>query len=120
MKKTTYITAIFTAMILSTQGAAAQVYEVPPSSTTSSSVPWISDQAMETCVKLYNEGKWLGEKINRIQVDRYSQTSVNNYNNEVNRHSQMINQFNQSCAGKQSKSSYDAAKKLNRERKAIL
>ena len=117
MKKTIYIAAAITTMILSTQVAAAKVYEVPPSSTTSRSVPWISDKAMEDCVKLYNEGKWLGEKINRIQVDSYSQSSVDAYNNKVNQHSQMVNQFNQVCAGKQSKSAYDAAQKLNQKNK---
>ena len=117
MRKTTYMTAIFLAMIFGTQGVSAKVYEVPPSSTTSSSVPWISDQAMEACVILYNEGKWLNEQINQIQVDRYSQSSVNTYNNKVNQHSQMINKFNRNCAGKQSRSSYEAAQKLNRERK---
>ena len=116
MKKRIYVTAVIAAMVLSTQSAVAQVYEVPPSSTTSSSVPWISDEAMKSCVKLYNEGKWLGEKINRIQVDSYSQSSVDTYNNKVSKHSQMINKFNQDCAGKQSKSAYDAAQKLNREK----
>ncbi len=48
---------IIAAMILSTQVAVAKVYEVPPSSATSRNVPWISDEAMEDCVKLYNEGE---------------------------------------------------------------
>ena len=115
MKKTNYLLIIF--VVMGIQGLSAQVYKVPPSSTTSGSVPWIADDAMEACVKLYNEGKWLGEKINRIQVDKYSQSSVDTYNNKVNQHSKMINKFNQSCAGKQSKSAYDAAQKLNQKGK---
>ncbi len=115
MKKITYITAVFVAMILCAQGAVAQVYEVPPSSTTSSSVPWISDEAMESCVILYNKGKWLSKKINQTQVDRYSQSSIDAYNSKVNQHSYMINKFNLDCAGKQSKSAYEAAQKLNKK-----
>jgi hypothetical protein len=115
MKKITYVTVMISAMILSTQSAIAQIYEVPPSSTTFSSVPWISDEAMESCVKLYNEGKWLGDKINRMQVDQYSQSSVSAYNNKVSKHSKLTNQFNQNCAGKQSKSAYEAAQKLNNQ-----
>ncbi len=117
MKKITNITAVFATMILNAQGAPEQVYEVPPSSTTSTSVPWISDQAMEVCVILYNEGKWLDKKINQTQVDRYSQSSIDAYNSKVNQHSQMINKFNQDCAGKQSKSAYEAAQKLNKQNK---
>ena len=113
MNKTIYVTAILATFILGTTNLVAKVYEVPPSSTTSSNVPVISDQAMEACVKLYNEGKWLSNKINRIQVDRYSQTSVDNYNNEVNRHSHMMKKFNRECAGKQSRSAYEAAQRLS-------
>ncbi len=119
MKKTTYLTAIFLAMIFGVQSISAKVYEVPPSSTTSSSVPWISDAAMEKCIILYNDAKGLKTEMTGIYVDRYSQTSVNTYNSKVNRHSQMINQFNRDCAGKQSESAYKAAQKLNRERKGM-
>ncbi len=115
MKKTIYVTAVIAAMILSTQVAVAKVYEVPPSSSTSSSVPVISDHAMEQCVILYNDAKDLKREMTSMYVDSYSQTSVNTYNNKVNRHSQMTNQFNRDCAGKQSESAYKAAQKLNRE-----
>ena len=114
MKETNYLLFIFVTITMGIEGLSAQVYEVPPSSTTSGSVPWIADDAMEVCVKLYNEGKWLGEEINRIQVDTYSQSSVDTYNNKVNQHSKMVNEFNQTCAGKQSKSAYDATQKLNK------
>lgn len=95
--------------------ALAQVYEVPPSTTTRTHVPVISDYAMEQCVKLYNEAKWLNQSIERMYVDQYSQSSVNSYNSAVERHSRMISQFNQECAGKQSKSAYEAAQKLNQQ-----
>ena len=115
MKKTIYVTAVIAAMILSTQVAVAKVYEVPPSSSTSSSVPVISDHAMEQCVILYNDAKDLKREMTSMYVDSYSQASVNTYNNKVNRHSQMTNQFNRDCAGRQSESAYKAAQKLNRE-----
>ena len=98
--------------------ALAQGYEVPPSSSTYSSVPVISDEAMEACVILYNKGKWLGEKINKIQVDRYSQSSIDTYNNKVNQHSSMISDFNRNCAGKQSQSAYEATQRLNNQNKS--
>ena len=62
MKIFFYLTAVITAVILSTQVAVAKVYEVPPSSSASSSVPVISDHAMEQCVILYNDAKDLKGK----------------------------------------------------------
>ncbi len=112
MKKIIYI-PIFLAAILGTQNAVANVYKVPPSSTTRGSVPWISDQAMEACVKLYNEAEWLNGEMSSTYIDRYSQASVDSYNNKVSQHTQMINNFNRNCAGKQSESAYNAAQKLN-------
>jgi len=70
---------------------------------------------MEQCVKLYNEAEWLEDEIDSIQVDNYSQTSVNNYNKKINQLSQMTNIFNKNCAGKQSESAYKAARKLNNQ-----
>ena len=102
------------AVVFGTQNLMAQVYVAPPSSTTSGSVPWISDNAMEACVVLYNETKWFKDEIQRTPVDNYSQTSVNNYNKKINKHSGMIAEFNRSCAGKQSKSAYEAAQRLSR------
>ena len=93
----------------------ATVYIAPPSSSTSGHVPYISDAAMEQCVKLYNEAKWLGEEINRSYVDQYSQASVDTYNSKVSHHSLMINGFNRDCAGKQSESAYRTAQKLNQQ-----
>ena len=113
MKRQIYTMAIFVAMILSTQSVMAQVYEVPPSSSVSHSVPVISDEAMEVCVILYNDAKNLKSKMNTIHVDRYSKSSVSAYNSKVNRHTQMTNQFNSDCAGKQSRSAYEAAQRLN-------
>lgn len=107
------ITLLVAVSILSTQLIFAKEYTIPPSSTTRGHVPYISDKAMEACVKLYNKAKWLDEEISRTYVDQYSQASVNAYNNKVHRHSQMINNFNRNCAGKQSESAYKAAQKLN-------
>ena len=98
--------------IFISSNAIALTYEVPPS-TTGLHAPYISDVAMEKCVKLYNKAKWLLDEIDQIQVNSYSQTSVDNYNNKISTHSQMIGNFNQNCAGKQSRSAYEAAKKLN-------
>jgi hypothetical protein len=117
MKKTNYLLIALLAIIMGAQSVSAKVYEVPPSSATSSSVPVISDYAMEQCVILYNDAKDLKREMTSMYVDRYSQTSVNTYNNKVNRHSQMINQFNRDCAGKQSESAYRAAQKLNQKGK---
>ncbi len=113
MKKINYLLIIFVVVTLGTQGLLAQVYEVPPSAATSSSVPAISDKAMERCVILHNDAKRLKSEIDGMYVDNYSQISVNNYNRKVNRHSQMIRAFNNNCAGKQSESAKRAAEKLN-------
>lgn len=94
--------------------AIAEVYETPPSKTTSTlDAPYISDEDMEQCVKLYNEAKWLADEMRSTAVDRYSQASVDAYNNTVTRHSNMIDAFNRDCAGKQSESAYKAASRLN-------
>jgi hypothetical protein len=53
------------------------------------------------------------DEIDQIQVNQYSQLSVDNHNSKLTRHSKMISDFNQDCAGKQSESAYRAAKKLN-------
>ena len=100
-------------LILGGQHLGAQTYQIPPSRSTYSQVPYISDAAMEECVKLYNDAKWVGDEINRMDVNSYSQSSVNNYNKKVASHSQMTASFNNECAGKQSESAYKAARKLN-------
>ena len=102
-------------VILNSQMIFAKQYEVPPSSSTRNSVPIISDEAMELCVKIYNEMKWLGEEINSMHVNQYSEISVNNYNARVDKYEQMQNYFNQNCAGKQSYSASKAAEKLNKK-----
>lgn len=93
----------------------AREYEIPPVHTTGADVPWITDAAMEQCVKLYNEAKWLEEEIDRTFVDRYSQESVDAYNNKIAIHSRMIDDFNGGCAGKESESAHKAAQKLNQQ-----
>ena len=97
--------------------AAAQKYEVPPSSSTTSNVPYISDADMEACVKIYNEAKWLAAKIDRTSVNRYSNKSVNAYNRKIRAHKRMIRYFNDNCAGRQSESAWRAAQELNKRKK---
>ena len=76
----------------------SQNYEVPPEVTGNGIV--ISDAAMEECVKLYNEIKWLNEEIDRTVVDQYSSYSVNAYNNKVNDSNMMSQRYNRDCAKK--------------------
>ena len=104
---------ILMVFIAATGSAYASDYVVPPTSSTRTHVPVISDAAMEACVKLYNEAKWLSDKLERMNVNSYSQESINSYNNQVDQHSQMLNRFNKDCAGKQSRSAHEAAKRLN-------
>jgi len=92
----------------------ARTYEVPPTSSTRSSVPVISDEKMEECVKLYNKAKWLGDEINSMYVNQYDSSSVNTYNKKVKQQQAMTRKFNAECAGKQSYSAWKAAQKLNR------
>ena len=92
----------------------ARTYEVPPTLSTRGSVPVISDEKMEECVKLYNKAKCLGDEINSMYVNQYDSNSVNNYNNKVRQQSSMTRKFNAECAGKQSYSAWKAAQKLNK------
>jgi hypothetical protein len=96
-------------------GAFGQNHEVPPSASTSSSVLYISDYAVEQCVVLYNKAKWLTEEIEITQVDQYSQASVDAYNNKVTSHATKISTFNSDCAGKQSESAYKTTQELNKK-----
>jgi hypothetical protein len=111
---------IFFCSIASIVQAEARIYEVPPSGSTGKSVPVISDKEMEECVKLYNNTNWLIEELDNTQVDQYSGAEVDAYNEKVSAVSEMNADFNKHCAGKQSKSAYDAAEKLNREAAQIL
>ncbi len=108
--------ALISLFFLISQNVYAQRYEIPPTTSTGSGVPIISDHAMEQCVKLYNDAKWLGEELNRTHVNNYDSASVNSYNNKVQRQGQMTGRFNRDCAGKQSRSAAEAAKKLNNRR----
>ena len=89
----------------------SQNYEVPPE--VRGNGIGISDAAMEECVKLYNETKWLNEEIDRTVVDQYNSYSVNSYNAKVNKANMMNQMFNRDCAGRQSQSADEAAEKLN-------
>ena len=117
-KKMMLLFLVFVSMF--SQNIIAEIYEVPPSRSTSLSVPWISDSAMEYCVKVYNKAKWLKEEMDYTQVNSYSHVSVNNYNEKVHKHGKMINYFNGNCAGKQSESAYKAAQKLNQDAKKAV
>ena len=108
-----YSLALTLSFLSITVNAQTRNYEAPPSSSTRGHVPWIPDSQMEQCVKLYNEAKWLGEEIDSTTVNQYNHASVDSYNLKVDRHSKMIDFFNQNCAGKQSESAYKAAQKLN-------
>jgi len=112
MKKT--ICVIVLSVVFAANYSAAKKYEVPPSVSTSTHVPYIPDEAMEECVVLYNETKWLGDEISATQVDRYSQAAVNAYNERLSRFNRMTDFFNRDCAGKQSESAYKAALELNK------
>jgi len=113
MNKVFYILILLTAFYASY--ALAKNYEVPPSETTSLYVPYISDEAMEKCVILYNETKWLGEEIQSTHVDKYNHTAVDAYNQKLSRYENMINTFNRDCAEKQSESAYKAALELSKK-----
>lgn len=113
--KTNLKCIIFLSIFMVSPTLTAQNYVIPPTSSTRNYVPVISDEKMEQCVKIYNEAEWLFEKINKTQVDSYSQQSVDNYNAMVRKHSAMNNTFNAECAGKQSHSACEAARKLNME-----
>ena len=116
MKKTLCI--IMLSAVFAANCSAAKKYEIPPSKSTSLHTPYISDKAMEECVILYNETKWLGDEISATQVDRYSQSSVNAYNEELSRFNRKTDIFNKDCAGKQSESAYKATLELNKNNAA--
>jgi hypothetical protein len=107
----TYIVTIL--LILSGVSVSAQQYEIPPTEATRGYVPVISDEQMEECIKLYNEANWLEEKIDSAVVNRYEALEVEAYNADIERYSNMTEKFNRECAGKQSKSACEAARKLN-------
>ncbi|OOF45144.1 hypothetical protein BKK52_06960 [Rodentibacter trehalosifermentans] len=111
-KKRTFLTVC---SLLAGFAMANQPYTAPPTSFTQGYVPVISDAQMEQCVEIYNQAKWLGKALQNTYIDQYSQVSVNNYNDKVAQHQQMINWFNQNCAGKQSRSACEAARELNRK-----
>lgn len=114
MNKTINILSLLVSILIS-QNIFSETYVAPPSGSTSSHVPYISDAAMEQCVKLYNEANWLEDEIDAAVVDKYSQASVNSYNQKINELSQMTNNFNKNCAGKQSESAHKAAQNLNNQ-----
>lgn len=111
LKQTLSLSLLFTFSSLSI----AQNYVLPPSSSTRGHVPVVSDELMEQCVEVYNQAKWLEEKINQMVVDQYSNESVSQYNVNVDKHHTLTNWFNNNCAGKQSYSACKATQELNRK-----
>ena len=73
-------------LIITTATVLSQTYDVPPSSSTYLHVPYISNEAMEQCVILYNKAKWPDQGILNTYVDQYSQASVNAYNRKITSH----------------------------------
>ncbi|WP_440887829.1 hypothetical protein [Vibrio sp. WZ-1] len=112
-KKKFILSASTVFLLVNSLSAYAQQYRVPPTSSTYGHVPVISDDKMEECIKLYNEAEWLSDKLSSMHVDQYNSDSVDNYNRQVNVHTNMIRRFNSECAGKQSRSAYEAAQRLN-------
>lgn len=106
---------LLTAYFITTNVLANQHYITPPTSSTHGYVPVISDEMEQQCVEIYNQAKWLGDSLQNTYVDQYSIASVNAYNQQVEQHSQMIDWFNQNCAGKQSYSACKVAMELNRK-----
>lgn len=111
-----YILFLFLFSFISSYVYASRVYVEPPSDTTYSHVPVISDEEMELCVKVYNETIWISDELNYNNVNVYSETEVSEYNKKANHVNKMTEWFNQNCAGKQSRSACEAAQKLNREK----
>lgn len=93
----------------------SKTYEVPPSSSSSSHAPVISDELMKQCVILYNQAMQLEKILANTIVNQYSAYEVNNYNINVNRLRQLVSSFNMNCAGKQSESAYRITKELNQQ-----
>lgn len=91
----------------------AQIYQVPPTFSSSSYGQTISDEKMEECIVLYNEAKWLVNQLDSIKVNTSIEEDVNSYNLQVEKHRRMTLKFNDECAGKQSLSACKAAQKLN-------
>mgnify|MGYP003087415944 CR=1 FL=1 len=76
---------------ITTNVDANHYYSTPLASSTHGYVPVISDALMEKCVETYNQAKWLGDSLQNAYVNQYSVKSVNDYNEKVTKHSQMIN-----------------------------
>lgn len=79
MKPVNLIVFLFLCLPNISMAESTQRYVAPPISTTTSHVPTISDAAMEECVRLYNEAKWISEKLETTYVDNYNEDSVNTY-----------------------------------------
>ena len=90
-------------------------YEIPPSTQTQGYAPVISDEAMQECVKIYNEALAIEKALSSARVNEHSSYEVNLYNESIRAYSQLIDRFNANCAGKQSYSACKAVQELNRK-----
>lgn len=106
---------IFFIVIICAASLARQGYEIPPTSSGYGYAPTISDEQMELCVEHYNQAKRIQDELSMTSVNRYSQYEVDSYNSKVREADMLIDWFNENCAGKQSSSACEAAKKLNKE-----
>lgn len=110
-----YKKIIISSVYLMASMSIAQQYVVPPTQSTSGYVPVISDEQMEQCIETYNQANWLEDSINLTYINQYSDTEVNQYNQNISQLNQLTNWFNQNCAGKQSYSACKSAQELNRK-----
>ena len=92
MKKHLFFAACL--LLASRPAFSQESYLVPPSSSTYGSVPTISDEQMEQCIRVYT----------RIERTKYSRDM-----------STEIDWFNRNCAGKQSYSACQKANEMNRQ-----
>ncbi|MFP5300757.1 hypothetical protein R2R70_05970 [Cobetia sp. SIMBA_158] len=99
--------------------AIAKEYQAPPSSS-GMSAAYISDEAMERCIIMYNQMLDLERQLSEDSrtLDLYNQSAVNAYNQRVDEQRRLSSQFNHDCAGKSSESARRAAEALNNSQQA--
>lgn len=119
-KQTCLVFAAITSGMLLANTALAQEpqnqsYKVPPSHYGSYGYV-ISDEEMQKCVELYNQAIWLIDEVESMHVDRYSEASVNAYNEKAEQANALMRKFNAKCADRASESACKEANKLNREK----
>lgn len=119
-KQTCLVFAAITSGMLLANTALAQEpqnqsYKVPPSHYGSYGRV-ISDEEMQKCVELYNQILWMRDELKKINVNHYSEDSVNAYNAKAQQGNELVKKFNAQCADRSSESACKEANKLNREK----